>query len=128
MFSTEAFWLLLKASQKNSFVLNSPVSGSNSIPSISENEGSLSVKIDGKISLERGKLLKKGYNVLINNAGFGIFGRFNEIDIDKELNMIDLNIKSYVTMIDYSIPYMKKNSKELFEKCGEYLSESGILL
>lgn len=33
-------------------------------------------------------------DILINNAGFGIFGRFLDIDLDKELNMIDLNIKT----------------------------------
>ena len=40
--------------------------------------------------------LTKKYNVdiLINNAGFGDFGKFYETDIDKELNMINLNIKA----------------------------------
>lgn len=33
-------------------------------------------------------------DILINNAGFGIFGKFTETDIQKELNMIDLNIKA----------------------------------
>lgn len=31
---------------------------------------------------------------LINNAGFGLFGEFVEINLENELNMIDLNIKS----------------------------------
>lgn len=33
-------------------------------------------------------------DVLINNAGFGMFGEFEKTDLKKELNMIDLNIKS----------------------------------
>ncbi len=33
-------------------------------------------------------------DILINNAGYGLFGMFSEIDLDNELNMIDLNIKS----------------------------------
>ena len=33
-------------------------------------------------------------DVFINNAGFGLFGAFDETDIDTELNMIDLNIKA----------------------------------
>ena len=33
-------------------------------------------------------------DVLINNAGFGDFGKFDETDLSKELNMIDLNIKA----------------------------------
>jgi len=31
---------------------------------------------------------------LVNNAGYGLYGYFDEIDLDEELNMIDLNIKS----------------------------------
>ena len=31
---------------------------------------------------------------MINNAGFGTFGNFNQTDLDNELNMIDLNIKT----------------------------------
>ena len=36
----------------------------------------------------------KDINILVNNAGFGLFGGFDETDLDKELNMIDLNIKA----------------------------------
>lgn len=36
----------------------------------------------------------KDIDLLVNNAGFGLFGEFNKIDLDKELEMIDLNIKS----------------------------------
>lgn len=43
---------------------------------------------------------KKLYNdyrdidILINNAGFGLFGEFIDIDLDRELEMIDTNIKA----------------------------------
>lgn len=33
-------------------------------------------------------------DVIINNAGFGVFGNYYDDNLDKELNMIDLNIKS----------------------------------
>lgn len=36
----------------------------------------------------------KKIDILINNAGFGDIGIFSKTDIDKELNMIDLNIKT----------------------------------
>ena len=38
----------------------------------------------------------KGLNIdmLINNAGFGLFGKFIETDLDSELQMIDVNIKA----------------------------------
>ena len=34
-------------------------------------------------------------DILINNAGFGDAGNFTETNLDKEMNMIDLNIKAY---------------------------------
>ena len=38
----------------------------------------------------------KGKNVdmLVNNAGFGVFGRLSETDLDKELEMINVNIRA----------------------------------
>lgn len=33
-------------------------------------------------------------DILINNAGFGAFGRFWEVPLETELNMIDLNIRA----------------------------------
>lgn len=38
---------------------------------------------------------KENVDLLINNAGYGIFGEFTETDLDTELNIIDLNIKAY---------------------------------
>lgn len=36
----------------------------------------------------------KDIDILINNAGFGLFGEFSTVNLEKELNMIDLNIKA----------------------------------
>jgi short-subunit dehydrogenase len=33
-------------------------------------------------------------DIIINNAGFGTYGNYKDDNLDKELNMIDLNIKS----------------------------------
>ena len=41
------------------------------------------------------KVKAKKIDILINNAGFGLFGEFSKTDLDTELNMIDLNVKSY---------------------------------
>lgn len=38
---------------------------------------------------------KEKIDILINNAGFGDSGNFNETNLDKEMEMIDLNIKAY---------------------------------
>lgn len=43
---------------------------------------------------------KRGLEVemLVNNAGFGSMGEFSKLDLARELNMIDLNIKSLVEL------------------------------
>lgn len=40
------------------------------------------------------ELEKEKIDFLINNAGFGLFGYFNETDLNKELEMININIKA----------------------------------
>lgn len=53
-------------------------------------------------------------DVLINNAGIGSFGYFNETDIQKELTLIDLNIKSLVKLTRVFLEKMTlKNSGEI---------------
>ena len=37
---------------------------------------------------------KEDIDIVINNAGFGVFGEFANTNIDKELDMIDINIKT----------------------------------
>lgn len=41
------------------------------------------------------KFKNENIDMLINNAGFGLFGTFDETDLDRELEMIDLNVISY---------------------------------
>lgn len=40
------------------------------------------------------KVKKDNIDILINNAGFGLIGNFSETSIDRELDMIDTNIKA----------------------------------
>jgi short-subunit dehydrogenase len=51
---------------------------------------------------------KRGLSVdmLINNAGFGSMGEFSKLDLARELNMIDLNIKSLVELTYRFLPPM----------------------
>lgn len=44
------------------------------------------------------KVQKEDIDIVINNAGFGIFGEFSETNLDKELDMIDTNIKAVHTL------------------------------
>lgn len=59
------------------------------------------------------KLEKEKPNILLlgNFAGFGKFDHSENIGTDIKLNMIDVNVKAPVTLIDYSLPYMKEESK-----------------
>ena len=54
---------------------------------------------------------KDSIDILINNAGFGDFGKFNETDIKKELQMIDLNIKSVHILTKLFLSDMIKKDK-----------------
>jgi short-subunit dehydrogenase len=54
---------------------------------------------------------KDNINILINNAGFGIFGSFLNIDLDKDLSMIDLNIKAVHTLTKLFLRDMKAKDK-----------------
>lgn len=40
------------------------------------------------------KCKNENIDILINNAGFGLFGDFKDTDLNTELNMIDVNIKA----------------------------------
>lgn len=49
--------------------------------------------------------------ILVNSAGFGLIGRFSELNISKQLDMIDINCKAIVKLTYIALPYMKKNSR-----------------
>ncbi len=44
--------------------------------------------------------------VLVNASGFGKFGRYDEIPLQDQLDMIDLNGKALVAMTQLTLPYM----------------------
>ena len=49
-------------------------------------------------------------DILINNAGFGVFGNFTETDLNKELEMIDTNIKALHLLTKSFLKDMEKNN------------------
>jgi short-subunit dehydrogenase len=50
-------------------------------------------------------------DTLINNAGFGAFGDFAKLDLARQLNMIDLNIKSLVDLTYRFIAPMRERKQ-----------------
>ena len=56
----------------------------------------------------------KDIDILINNAGLGLFGEFIDNDLDKELAMIDTNIKSmHALMKLYLNDMVKRDSGQI---------------
>ena len=51
---------------------------------------------------------KENIDILVNNAGFGLFGDFTETDLNKELEMIDTNIKAVHILTKFSLRDMEK--------------------
>lgn len=57
------------------------------------------------------KVKKQDIDVVINNAGFGMFGSFSETNLDRELDMIDLNIKAVHTLTKLFLKDFVKKDK-----------------
>lgn len=88
------------------------------------------VKVDVKVismDLQNTKNIYKLYeqtkddniDILINNAGFGLFGLFSETDLDRELEMIDLNIKAYHILTKLFLKdFIKKDNGYILNVCS----------
>ncbi len=54
--------------------------------------------------------------ILVNNAGFGNFGKFTELDLSKDMEMVDLNVKAlHILTKLFLLEFKKKN-------CGKTLN------
>lgn len=53
----------------------------------------------------------KDIDVLINNAGFGLFGKFKQTDLEKEINMINTNVIAVHILTKLYLKEMIKNDK-----------------
>ncbi len=49
--------------------------------------------------------------MLINAAGFGLLGSFEDIPLEEQLDMVELNCKALTKMTYITLPYMKKESR-----------------
>lgn len=59
-------------------------------------------------TLKRRKIV---IDILVNNAGFGMYGDFVTIDVEKHLNLIDLNIKALTALTRLFLPAMIERKK-----------------
>ena len=63
---------------------------------------------------EYGKMLeeeKPQVVALVNAAGFGKFGKFEDIPLEEQMNMIDLNCKALMAMTHITLEYMPEGSR-----------------
>ena len=51
---------------------------------------------------------KLNVEMLINNAGFGSMGDFTAFEMERDMQMIDLNIKALVALTHYYLPQMRE--------------------
>lgn len=54
--------------------------------------------------------MKPEIQILVNGAGCGLFGEFMRMDLNKQLDIIDLNAKGLTAITHISIPYMPQES------------------
>ena len=72
---------------------------------------------------------KEDIDILINNAGFGDFGNFTETDINKELEMIETNIKALHLLTKFFLKDMeKKNSGYILNVASSAAFQPGPLM
>ncbi len=67
----------------------------------------------------------KNIDIVINNAGFGLFGMTSKTDLQRELEMINLNIKAYHILTKlFLIDFMEKDKGYILNVC----SSAGFLV
>ncbi|MEH7443214.1 SDR family oxidoreductase [Bacillus sp. JJ1122] len=73
-------------------------------------EKDLSKQYAAKEVFEEVKAAGITINTLVNNAGFGLMGKFEDLQISKQSEMIQLNITALTELTYYFLPEMKNSS------------------
>lgn len=66
------------------------------------------------------KVRKYNIDILINNAGYGVFGDFTETNLERELDMIDVNVKAFHILFKLFLRDFKKRD------CGYILNTASM--
>lgn len=74
--------------------------GINQLKNLIEEEHNKLVNVESGIQI----------GLLVNNAGFGTYGPFEETPLEKELQMVDLNCTTVTGICGITLPYMTKGS------------------
>ena len=65
------------------------------------------------------KVKNENIDILINNAGFGLFGEFSQTNLDRELEMINLNVIAYHILTKLFLQdFIKKDRGYILNVCS----------
>jgi short-subunit dehydrogenase len=67
-----------------------------------------------------------GLDILINNAGIGALGRFEDNDSHRLRKVFEVNFFSLVEMIRLALPLLKKATKPMIVNVGSILARRGV--
>lgn len=57
-------------------------------------------------------------SVLVNNAGYGLWGNFHELSLEDQNNMLQLNVGTLINLTYLMIPFLQKESKAYILNIG----------
>lgn len=67
-------------------------------------------------------------DVLVNNAGFGLMGKFDELDIHTQMEMIQLNITTLTELTYYFLPSLKEKRGRILNIASTAAFQPGPLM
>jgi short-subunit dehydrogenase len=65
-------------------------------------------------------------NILINNAGYGLWGKFDSLSLESQLNMLHLNMQSPVKLIYKFLPMLKAQKRAYILNVGSTASYQAV--
>ena len=71
----------------------------------------LSVEKSAQILYDKVKSDMQNIQILINNAGFGVFGKFDETELEKELDMVHVNVLTVHSLTKLFLQDFKKRNQ-----------------
>jgi uncharacterized protein len=86
----------------------------------------LHLDLSAEDAAERIFSFTRGYHdqleIVVNNAGYGLNGAFEEMTLDEQLNIIDVNVKAVVKISYQYIPVLRKLDKAYLLNVGSTTS------
>ncbi len=122
--SKKGYDLVLVARNKNAMENLKKKLGTNNIDIISMDLSNIE-----NVKELHNKLKTENIDILINNAGFGLIGTFSKTELDKELSMIDLNVKALHILTKLFLnDFVKRNSGYILNVASSSAFQPGPLM